>query len=421
MNEFQVLDEYLNAREFKKAEILLARLMRADLPAPVYQRALLIRARARLLSGRPSEALDDLKAANVLENADQPPTVLELVADCLLGRFEQAIVGFADRGDVQQALLLYGTLEREHPNYENLGWVYYQHGRAALILDRVDVAEQSFHRALFTPSTVPALTAFCYERLGYIAFYEGRQSRQAETLLTKALHTYPASEPRLWQVHVHLLRSRVMAESAPEQALAAARAAQRVATEEGNHARGALAEATFALGELLYRCGRRTEASNTLQTFLQMEKTPRGLDVTWARAYEMLAETAYDAGRYEQALLAYENVLAFNPYHPWEEALRIRMARCHYHLRHYPQAINVIESLLNKPDHAADDGHDARAYHIMGDALFAIGRYVEAARAYHQALTLAPHSSDLPTLQIAYEQAVVLQHTPLSPSLRSLG
>ena len=40
MHEFQVLDEYLTAREFKKAEILLARLLRADLPAPAHQRAL---------------------------------------------------------------------------------------------------------------------------------------------------------------------------------------------------------------------------------------------------------------------------------------------------------------------------------------------------------------------------------------------
>src|SRR5215213_2482578 len=121
MHEFQVLDDYLTAREFKKAEILLARLLRAGLPAPAHQQALLVRARTRLLSGRPSEALDDLKAANVLENVDQPPPVLEIVADCLLSRFEQALVGFADRGDVQQALVLYDTLEREHPTYENLG------------------------------------------------------------------------------------------------------------------------------------------------------------------------------------------------------------------------------------------------------------------------------------------------------------
>jgi tetratricopeptide (TPR) repeat protein len=341
------------------------------------------------------------------------------VADCLLARFEQAIVGFADRGDVQQAMVLYSTIEREHPHYENLGWVHYQHGRAALILDRVDVAEQSFHRALFSPSSVPALTAFCYERLGYIAFYEGRQPRQAETLLTKALHTYPTSEPRLWLVHIHLLRSRVLAEIAPEQALAAARSAQRVATEEGNHARGALAESTFALGELLFRCGRRSEASNTLQTFLQMEKTPRGLDVTWARAYEMLAETAYDSGRYDQALTAYENVLTFNPYHPWEEALHIRIARCHYHLRHYTQAISMIETLLSKSDHDADASHDARAYHIMGDSLFALGRYSEAAAIYQQALALAPQSTDAPTLQAAHEQALALQQMP--PSIKLLG
>ncbi len=421
MHEFQVLDDYLTAREFKKAEILLARLLRSDLPAPAQQRALLLRARVRLLSGRPSEALDDLKAANVLENADQPANVLELVADCLLARFEQAIVGFADRGDVQQALLLYSTIEREHPNYDNLGWIYYQHGRAALILDQVDVAEQSFHKALFSPSTIAALTAFCYERLGYLTFYEGRQPRQADTLFTKALHTYPISESRLWLVHVHLLRSRVLAESAPEQALTAARAAQKVATEEGHHARGALAEATFALGELLFRCGRRSEASTTLQTFLQMEKTPRGLDVTWARAYEMLAETAYEGGRFDQALTAYEQVLAFNPYHPWEEALHLRIARCHYQLRHYSQAINVIEMLLSKADHAVDDAHDALAYHIMGDALFALTRYGEAAHAYRHALMRAPQSSDVPTLQAARDQAIMLQHVPPYSSLKSLG
>ena len=98
------------------------------------------------------------------------------------------------------------------PSISNRGWIYYQRGRVLLTENRIDDAVECFQQALLTPSTVPALTAYCYERLGFVAFYERREFEQALSFLNKAVATYPTTEDRLWLVHVHTLRSRVFRE-----------------------------------------------------------------------------------------------------------------------------------------------------------------------------------------------------------------
>jgi len=78
--------------------------------------------------------------------------------------------------------------------------------------NHIDEAAVCFTHALLKQSHVPALTAYCYERLGFIAFYESRELRSAVTFLQKAIATYPANDARLWLVQAHTLHSRILRE-----------------------------------------------------------------------------------------------------------------------------------------------------------------------------------------------------------------
>jgi tetratricopeptide (TPR) repeat protein len=402
MSDFQAITTLIAEREIKKAEVQLARWLRTELSSHETQQALALRARLRLLAARPLEALEDLTAAHITAASSQADA-LELLGDCHLALFETALPGFSERSHAHQALMIYQRLVQDFPQYDNLGWISYQLGRTALILDHVTTAEEYFRAALFQPATVTALTAYCYERLGYIAFYEQRQPRQALTFLTKALHTYPTHEPRTWLIQVQLFRSRLLTNLHPEQALDTARQALKWASEE--NALKLSAEAQFLLGELLFQQGRQQEALSYLQRFLQMSKTPPGVDVTWSRLYEMLGDIYFALTRYEQAASAYENALHFNPYHPWEETLHYRISTCYFALRDYAQAIQQLGQWIRKAQAEDHTVQDHRFYQLLGDAHSALAQYELAAQAYRQALSLAP-TTDAETLRLAYEQAI---------------
>jgi tetratricopeptide (TPR) repeat protein len=417
MQDFQTLETLIAEREIKKAEIFLARLMRSVQESSSQSKLLVYRARLRLMAARPGEALDDLRTAGITENAALPPDLLELLGDCHLSRFEIAPAGFADRNDVQQADAIYSRTAAEYPDYANLGWIYYQHGRVSLILDRVDTAQKYFREALFSPSEVTALTAYCYERLGYIGFYETRQPRFALTLLDKAVDTCPATESRLWLVQVHLLRSRVLSDMDPNGAIEAARIALKIASAESAiPARAAQSEALFTLAELLFKRGYRQEAVLALQQFLQISKSPQGIDVTWSRAYEMLGDACFEMERYDHALNAYKNVLVFNPYHPWEEAVQYRVARCYYFLRDYTKAAGTVTTILSKSQAEDNPVKDYRLYHLLGDAWFALGRFQESHQAYRVALDTAPSDVDVSQIRSYYEQSQLRRSSlPVQP------
>lgn len=406
MHDFQTLEGLIQERDIKKAEIVIARLLRSASSAEENTRILIYRARVRLLAARPGEALDDLKSAGVVDAVQSlPPELLELVGDCYLSKFELAPAGFAERSDARQADVIYSQLAHEYPEYDNLGWVYYQHGRVCLILDRVEQAQRCFREALFSPSHVTALTAFCYERLGYLAFYELRQPRLAITLLNKAVDTCPATGSRLWLIQLHLLRSRVLAETQPDTAILAAQTALKMASDEMLPAR---AEALFVLGELLFKRSRITEATGVLQQFLQSGKSPQGIDVTWSRAYEMLGDAYFDMERYEAALSAYQNVLVFNPYHPWEEAIQYRISRCYYFMKDYARAASTVNTVISRLQAEGNPVKDYRLYHVLGDACFALGRFQDSGQAYRIALEMAPSGIDVTPIRSYYEQARAL-------------
>jgi tetratricopeptide (TPR) repeat protein len=196
----QNIEDFLARNEIKKAEIAIAKYLRSELDSLERAQMLIYRARARLRSARPEEAIDDLLTAReISQQLFEKPEILELLGDAYLARFEMASVGFADRSDTGQASQYYQHIVNQFPNYSNLGWVYYQLGRIALTNNTVEMAESYFQRALLTPSHVRALTAYCYERLGFVAFYEKRDLDLALGFFNKAIDTIPLQKIRLGQ------------------------------------------------------------------------------------------------------------------------------------------------------------------------------------------------------------------------------
>jgi tetratricopeptide (TPR) repeat protein len=390
------IQELIRQRDSKKAEGAIAKLLRDDLTTEERAAILLLRARTRLLAARPGDAILDWQEAQKLDKAATlSPETQELLADCHLARFETAAVGFAQKADVREANGIYQRLVQTYLDYPNMGWLYYQQGRISLIEGQSYAAESYFHKALFSPSTVTALTAYCYERLGFIAYYESRQPKQALVFLNKAIDTDAASEPRLWLVQVYLLRSRVLRDTSLETAIESAQSAYDLADTLNKNLS---AECLFSLAELLaLDRGRHTEIIDCLQQFTQISKNPVGVDVTWSRVNEMLGDAYFATGQYELAIAAYQNALQFNPDHPWEETLHYRIAKAHYQQQQFAETLEVLKRIVS------DNQHDYRVFNLLGNSLYALRFFGQAAQAYHTAIELAPPGVDTATMRTYYE------------------
>ncbi len=207
------IDKLMAAGDIKKAEILIAKLLRTQRFSAnelLKSQLLLQRARVRLLSARPDDALDDLLVVRPILPEEFKEVALELLGDCYFARFELASVGFADRNDTTLAKQFYEEMIETHPRYKNLGWIYYQMGRVLVTASQTNEAMKCFQQALIMPSHVSVLTAYCYERLAFIAFYEQRDLDNALAFLNRAIDTYPATSDRKWLAQTHILRSRVL-------------------------------------------------------------------------------------------------------------------------------------------------------------------------------------------------------------------
>lgn len=397
IDAFQQVEDLLARRDLKKAEVQIARSLRAPLTPLERARMLIYRARTRLLSARPDDALDDVQSARALapDHLDTAPT-FELLGDCYFARFELASVGFADRNDTAQAIHVYQQIRDQFPDYENLGWVFYQMGRVLLTENRTDEAARCFEQALLNPSTLAALTAYCFERLAFVAFYETRQPGKALGFINKAVDTYPITDDRRWLVGVHILRSRILRDMRRfDQALKAAEIALAVAGTGSNESKAQLAEALLTSGELLYGIeGREREVITHLQQFLQLSRKPLGVDVTWSRVHEMLGDAYFKTGQYATAAAAHQAALQFNPYHPWELSLHYRIARSHYQTGDYDRAVQSIHRLLDSAEKDGQPVTDYRVFDILGNAQFALKRYDEALAAYRTALSIAPPNAE---------------------------
>lgn len=391
------IDRWLSAGDVKRAEVQIAKLLRGEMTSTERAELFLRRARARVVSERPDEALEDLQTCRALAPALwEKPTTQELLGDAHFSRFELAPVGFAERADTDRAMACYQAIARDHPSYPNMGWVMYQWGRIFLSEDKADDAIAKFNEALIRPANIPALTALCYERLGFAYMQDKRDPVTALSFFSRAADTYPKGESAGWLVRLHLLRSRALREQQRyDDALQAAQVALKIADPSEPDYRTALSDAHLALGEILSVLpGRERDATDHLEEFLQHSRRPQGVDVTWSRVHETLGEMWFRLERYEQAIEAYHNALAFNPYHPWELTLYFQIARSHYQLREYEKAIIAIEQMQKVSLSEQQPIKDHRVYSLLGDAHFALAHHTQASAAYQQAVDLAPQNAD---------------------------
>jgi tetratricopeptide (TPR) repeat protein len=404
------IDQMVDRRDLKKAEIQLARHLREELAAAERADALQVRARARLLSGRPDDALLDLRDALGLSPAlADSPAFLELRGDCHLARFELASFGFADRADTRQAAQDYAHLLEIAPAWPNRGWTSYQQARICLSENDTDAARGYLQTALLSPGTLPALTAYCYERLSYIAFFDARNLTDALAYIGRAIATYPADHPRVWLSEVYTLRSRILRASREYSlALESADTALRIASGCGPAGREALADAAQFAAEVASEIpGRERDVINYVQQFSSASRRPVGIDVAWSRAQELLGDAYLRAGLAAEALEAYQAALRHNPLHPEELALYFQIARCYYQLEDYPRAANAIHVILRSADADEPMQRDYRVHALLANALYALGDYANAVNAYRAALLHAPANGDtVDGLQRYYRDAL---------------
>src|SRR5258708_15614891 len=372
------IDQWLEAGDPKRAEAQIARMLRSDCSASERAELLLRRARTRVLTSRPDEAIEDLQTLHALTpDLWEQAEVQELLGDAYFSRFELAPVGFAERSDAIRAKALYEGITVRDPNYANLGWVMYQWGRVLLTEDKVEQAIEKFTEALVKPSTVPRLTALCYERLGFIHLVEKRDAATALSFFSRAVTTYPSGETAGWMMRLHLLRSRALREQNRfDEALQAAQAALQAVSPWERDYRAVLTDAHLAVGEMLASMpGRAREAADHLVQYLQHSRRPQGLDVTRSRIHETLGELSFRLERYDQAITAYHTALTFNPYHPWEISLQYQIARSHFRLREYEKAIAAIEHMLKLAEADQQPITDYGVSGALGTAHFPLDPY----------------------------------------------
>jgi tetratricopeptide (TPR) repeat protein len=388
---FSTFDMLLHKRDYRRAEVLVAKQLRVVSDTPIRIRWLVARARLRMQNNRVDDALLDLEKIRTLQGGEiADPDLLLLFADTHLARYELATIGFADKADVEKAHHYCQQIIETYPSFDNLGWARYQLGRVLLIEYRIDGAVACFQSALLEASTRPALTAYCYERLGFINFYEMRQLENALQFFSKAVDTYPKTEPVHWLIHVHILRSRVLRElNRTEDAVDAARLAVNIAASiDMKHI---LADALLTISEMLSsEPGRERETIAALQQFLQISKRPLGIDVTWARVHEMLGDAWYRSGHFVNAIAAFSAAITYNPYSPWEGSLHYRLARSAYQAGEFRRALQALDRMTKIIEADGEMQVDHHTDMLRGGCHFALTQYREAAAAYRRALDHTP-------------------------------
>lgn len=412
------IEGLLRQRKMKAAEVKTTRALRLTNPIQVQAELLLLRARAKLLTSRPEGGLEDIsRAALLYPDIMAQPQAQELQGDCFFARYELSALGFAERSDWGNAEKIYTQLLLKYPSYDNTGWVLYQFGRLLLSGNQIERAVEAFQRALMKPSHVSALTSYAYERLGFTAFYEQRDFQQAIIYLEKAVQTYPADEDRAWLIQAHLLRGRILRDMHRiDEAVKAANVALKLAGHRGL-ARASVLEALLTSAEIFSRAdGQEKRVIDVLAQYFQLSKRPPGIDVTWSRAYEMLGDACFSSGLYERSVTAYLAVLQYNPYHPWEVSIYLRVARAYYQQGLYETAAQAVQRAL-KSAKAEDQPVDFQAYDLMGSAYYAIGQFEQAISAFDAALALIPSQHPSIAKITQYRQYALEAHkqNPVTP------
>ncbi len=351
-----------------------------------------LRARAKLYNGRPEGALEDLLRARELAPTEtEDAGWLELLADSHFARYELSAVGFAERSDAQQAESTYRAILDRFPGYNNVGWINYQLARVFLVTNRIDTAVEELQKALLAPSIIAALTSYCYERLGFIAFYEQRDAQRALTLLETAVQTYPDSEDRGWLVQVHLLRGRILRDTHHMvRAIESAETALKIALAIRGEAKPIKREALFTAAEILSRTdGHERRVIEIIEQFLRLSRKPQSIDVTWSRAYEMLGDAYEQTHQHEHAITSYLASLQYNPYHPWEVSIYTRIAKAYYQHGDFDLTIQAARRGLDVAQ-AENQPVEFQLFDLMGSAQYALGLYDQAVTSFDEALQRVP-------------------------------
>ena len=388
------IEDHLGRSDIPKAKTLISRALNERPTETIRAQLLVYRARAHLSGNCPEPCLDDLEAVQrMAHELFATPETQELFADGHLMRFEQSPTGSADQSDLNRAIQIYRAVITESPKYNNLGWVYYQLGRALLAMNNIEEAIDSLQKGLNGLSRRTTLKAFCYERLGFIEFFIRREFKRSLDLLELAVAVYPPEEDTGWLASVHLLTARVLNALGQTEAMVYAIGTATRLASESNQNQPALADSLLSAGELLSVVNwYEREALDYLQQYLQVIAKPDSIDVTWSRVHEIIGDMHFRLNEYEAAAKAYTTALKFNPFHPWEVSIYYRAAQCHYQLGEYDAAVTMIERLLESAQSDSSPITDYRVYDILGNAEFALARYNDAAEHYQKALELAPPS-----------------------------
>lgn len=396
--QLEAVDQAIQSNDLRKAEVLIAKALRTDnLNGEGRALMLLRRARARLASGRPDDALGEIEEVLTMRPTLRDESAVKmLLGDIYFAKFALAEFGFADRNHSEIAMGHYNDIIQHDPTFDNVGWIYYQRGCIHLSANDVDEAIDNLKQALANTNEPPHVYAYAFERLGYIALYEQRDPVQAVAYLEQATQHYPKTTTTAWITQLHVLRSRAFREIEDyDEALKAASAALQSLDPSAPDYKRALPETHLAIGEVLALIpDREVEAIEHLLQFLQTSKRPLGIDVTWSRVHELLGNLSMTLKRYEQAVEAFQASLQFNPYHPWEVNIRYQIAKCYYRMKAYERVIVAVDQMKVA---AAKEGNaitDYRVYYTLGNAYFALERYIEAVIAYQEALRLAPPNAD---------------------------
>jgi len=394
-----------SVNDLRNSEYALTRSLRHELELEARISVLIKRTRLRLRLQQLEGAWEDICALHELPIASERlASVLELEADYYLAIFEWASVGFADQAALRRATTIYNSILESADNSQMSGWIHYQLGRCYMLLMDFQLAVQEFHQALVLPGdrSHPELTSYCYERLGYITYYEYRNPSEALLYLERSLDTYPNTADTLWQVPVYLLYARVLRELyALEDALRATRLALAIATRIGE--KSLIAESLLLLSDLLAKThDNNQEIINVITNYMQFKMRPIGVDLTWGSLNDLLGDAYAHLWQYNNAIEAYQDALYFNPDHLSEAQIQLKIVCCYYQLKQYKQVVESVMHLLNVSKKENYIHIEGSLYELLGNACFALKQYQAAINAYEKSISLDTFSQSNRSTLYAY-------------------
>jgi tetratricopeptide (TPR) repeat protein len=353
-----------------------------------YPDVILLRAKYAYLIQDFNECIHLLKPLIETDN----PNALDLIASAYFSRYQHAPIGHARRSDADNALKYYHLLINKFPKYDDIAWTYYHIGTILNTLNQKDSACACFRNSLNLPAKNTLIKSYAYERLADYEFYVRRDFKQAFHLLELALAIHDNSEDTRWIIDAYLFRARIQQVlKQPDEIYQSIEIAIHHARSYFRDDTNELAEILFISAELLAQVESHEEQSaHYMEEYLRLRPKPDGIDVSWSRGNEIIANVRFAEGNYDEALVAYKATLQYNPYHPWNLNIHYQIALCYYQQGLYQKCIDTIEHLLNIAHRDNIIMSDYRVYDVLGSAQFALGNFKEASESYQEALSLTP-------------------------------